>query len=141
MKHLNDLTTIDQVKTQYLTLAKQLHPLTGGSIEQMKELNDEYGKACALILVENSLAPEEFESQMYDSEQYREVLEKINPLVGIEIEVIGQWIWVTGDTYGVKDDLKAAGLYYASKRKAWCFRVYDVNEEILKQEVNEHLHL
>ena len=56
------------------------------------------------------------------SEEYRAVIEQLMPLTGILIEVVGNWIWVTGNTYPVRKELKGAGLFYASKKVAWYYR-------------------
>ena len=37
----------------------------------------------------------------------------------ITIEVCGSWIWVSGNTYPHKEELKQYGLKYASKKKQW----------------------
>ena len=44
------------------------------------------------------------------------------PITGILIEVVGAWLWVTGATYPVRKELKAAGLFFASKKQAWYYR-------------------
>ena len=56
------------------------------------------------------------------SQKYREVIEKIIHLPGIDIELCGHWIWVSGDTRPVKETLKAAGLQFASKKIKWYYR-------------------
>jgi len=50
------------------------------------------------------------------------VIEQIITLPNIIIEVVGNWIWVTGNTYPVKDSLKAVGLFFAPKNVAWYYR-------------------
>ena len=37
----------------------------------------------------------------------------------LTIEIIGTWIWVSGDTFAVKAQLKELGFKWASKKKAW----------------------
>ncbi|HZH97186.1 MAG TPA: hypothetical protein VEY06_14940, partial [Flavisolibacter sp.] len=49
-------------------------------------------------------------------------IEKIIYLPGIVIEVVGNWIWVTGNTRPLKEVLKAAHFYFAPKKCAWYFR-------------------
>ena len=51
--------------------------------------------------------------------------EKINAIInldGITIEIVGLWIWITGNTYQVKQAIKEAGFYFASKKIAWYWR-------------------
>lgn len=52
----------------------------------------------------------------------RAVLEKLAGLAGITIEICGSWVWVSGDTYPVKDIIKAAGCFFSSKKKMWYWR-------------------
>ncbi len=49
------------------------------------------------------------------------MLEKIINFDGIEIEIIGAWLWISGNTYSHRKQLKELGFKYASKKKAWYF--------------------
>lgn len=60
----------------------------------------------------------------------------------IKIERIGSWIWVSGDTFEIKDTLKEMGFFYSGNKKAWYFngdsvkrpcRAYYKNLNELKQ--------
>ena len=42
-------------------------------------------------------------------------------LPGLKVELVGAWVWVSGDTFPHKETLKAAGFKWASKRKMWTF--------------------
>ena len=53
---------------------------------------------------------------------YREVIAKIIHLAGLNIELCGAWLWVSGETYANREALKAAGLRYASKKQMWYWR-------------------
>ena len=44
-------------------------------------------------------------------------------LQGIEIDLIGTWIWITGDTKPVKDQLKEAECKWHGKRGCWYFKI------------------
>lgn len=63
-----------------------------------------------------------YSKNMYNWENdkaLRETLEKIINFNGIEIQVIGQWIWVSGNTYKYKKELKEIGFKWASQKKMW----------------------
>jgi len=49
-------------------------------------------------------------------------LNAIIHLDGLDIEICGAWVWVSGETYKHRAELKAAGFRYASKKKMWNFR-------------------
>lgn len=122
MKYFNDCKTIDEVKAKYKQLAKENHPDLGGDTATMQAINVEYAYACAYILKEANLSPEDNDEGIRLSEEYRAVIERLMALSGILVEVVGNWIWVTGATYPVRKELKEIGLFFASKKLAWYFR-------------------
>jgi hypothetical protein len=130
MKWFNDCQTLEDVKATYKKLAKQYHPDLGGDTLTMQEINKAYAFASAVAIKGANLSQEEAESEILSSEAYRQAIEKIIHLEGIVIELVGYWIWVTGNTYTVKSTLKEAGFLFASKKIAWYFRTseYKVNK-------------
>ncbi|MBN8877703.1 MAG: J domain-containing protein [Sphingobacteriales bacterium] len=118
MTYFKDCKTIEDVKATYKKLAKQHHPDRGGDTATMQAINREYAFACAHIARGSGMTDE----QVRYSEQYRSVIEKIINLPAITIELVGGWIWVTGDTISVRKQLKEAGLFFAHKKLAWYFR-------------------
>ena len=122
MKYFKECKTIDEVKRVYKKLAKQYHPDLGGDTVTMQAINNEYAFACARLAKGAGLSDEEADEQIKFSERYREAIEKIIHLPGIIIEIVGHWIWVTGNTRPVKDNLKDAQFFFASKKCAWYFR-------------------
>ena len=55
------------------------------------------------------------------SEAIQEKLAAIISLPGIEIELIGNWLWVSGNTFSVRDALKQEGFYFSHPKAAWYF--------------------
>ncbi|ASW72868.1 hypothetical protein IQ37_05720 [Chryseobacterium piperi] len=122
MKFFNHCNTLEEIKTLYRKLAFENHPDKGGDIATMQAINAEYAYATALLLKGANLSQEDTEKEMRFSEEYRRVIEQIIHLPGIKIELVGLWIWVSGSTKLVKDELKRAGLFFASKKEAWYYR-------------------
>ena len=122
MKFFNDCKTIEEVKSLYKKLAMENHPDRGGDTAIMQAINTEYAFACAKLAKGAGLSDEEADTEIRLSEEYRQVIEKIINLPGIVIEIVGNWIWVTGNTRPVKDTLKDAGFHFASKKIAWYYR-------------------
>jgi hypothetical protein len=57
-----------------------------------------------------------------------ETKEKINNLMeilqdkkGITAEIVGSWLWVYGDTYAIKEELKTMGFSWSKGKKKWYF--------------------
>lgn len=125
MKWFHNCASLDEVRAMYKKLAKQYHPDLGGDTPTMQEINKEYAFASAAVIKGANLSDEETEHQILSSESYRKALEAIIHLEGITIELVGWWIWVTGNTRLLKNELKTAGYYFASKKLAWYFRTAD----------------
>ena len=98
------------LRKEYAKAAAEVHPDHGGSEEKMAALNEEYKTKEALLNLDDEL---------------REAVEAILSLPGINIEVCGSWIWVSGDTRNVKDQIKEAGYRWARKKQMWYFRKED----------------
>jgi hypothetical protein len=113
VKYIVNVTTLEELKIVYRNFCKTLHPDKGGSTIEMQILNNEY----ELLL--NTLKNEDTDVQV--EEILRSVIEQLSSISGIVIEIVGLWVWVTGDTKPVKDQIKAIGLRFHAKRVAWFF--------------------
>ncbi len=99
-----------ELRREYKKAAAKAHPDHGGSAEQMAKLNEEYKTKEALLGLD---------------EELRQAVEKILPIPGINIEICGSWVWVSGDTKTNKDEIKAAGYRWARKKAMWYYRKED----------------
>ena len=100
MRYLNEnIKTLEELKKAYHRLCLKLHPDVGGSDEEMKILNAEYE------------TPQEFQW----------LIAELLKLDGIEIEIIGCFVWITGDTKPHKEELKALSFRWSSNKSAWYF--------------------
>lgn len=127
MKFFQNCTTLEEVKSLYKKLAFENHPDKGGDTETMQTINAEYAFASARMLKGANLSDEQTEQQIKFSEEYRRIIEQIAHLP-VTIELVGLWIWVTGNTYPLRKQLKTAGLFFASKKQAWYYRSEDLKE-------------
>lgn len=118
MKYFNNCKNLEELRKEYKRLVKENHPDNGGSVEEIKIINVEYEAA-----MENLKNTDEKENAWkYDFEKdelFREALNKVINLENVKIEIIGCWIWITGNTYEVKEILKAAGFKFCGNKKAW----------------------
>ena len=70
-------------------------------------------------------AKTDFNNMKYDfteDAKLREILQRIISFEGINIEIVGCWIWVDGNTYSYKDALKEIGFKWASQKKQWYWK-------------------
>jgi len=125
LNYFKNCTTLEEVKSLYKELAKTNHPDKGGDIVVMQAINAEYSIACKIIASGAGMTSEEFEQSILDSEAYKNAINAVINLENITVECVGNWVWVTGNTYPHKDILKSAGFMFAGKKKAWYFRTAD----------------
>lgn len=118
---------LDDLKKEYYKLAKKHHPDVGGSEEDMKEIIAEYEMLFNKMHASGGSAEYTADSSN-NYEVPHNLVDAINRLIhiqGIELEICGRWIWITGDTYSVRDKLKDAGCRWAPKKKMWYWRPDD----------------
>lgn len=122
MKYFADCKTVDDVKKTYRKLAKELHPdAPTGSEEAFKALQAEYDKAFDRLknYHEGKDGETYYKESAETAEMFRDVIDKIINIMNCSIDIVGSWIWVTGETFNCKDILSEAGFRWASKKKAW----------------------
>lgn len=122
-------TTLDALKARYRIMAKELHPDLHPELgdEPMKELNAQFDALSAKlsrVCADGRTEATEAEAQQAraDADAYRAVVMKLIRLEGLEIELCGSWLWVSGETRAHKDALKAAGLRWSAKKSMWYWR-------------------
>lgn len=119
MKYFENIKTLEELRKEYRTLLKKYHPDNAeGSEEITKAINTEYEKAFEFL--KNADTKENtWKYDINKDDLFREALKNIINLDDITIEIIGCWIWVSGNTYNVKNILKEAGFKWCANKKAW----------------------
>ncbi len=109
----------DSVKQAYRRAALQYHPdVNPAGTEMMQIVNAAYE---ALKDFAGEIAATQ-ESEIAYPEAVNAALNAIINLMGLEIEICGAWVWVSGATYPHRATLKSAAFRYASKKQRWYFR-------------------
>jgi len=109
--------TPECVKMAFREKAKKYHPdINPAGVEMMKVIN------AAFDTLKNYTGRIEEEGNSDYPEALNDALTAIIALSGLDIEICGAWVWVTGNTFEHKDKLKENGFKYASKKKSWNFR-------------------
>lgn len=112
--------TAEELKKAYHKAARANHPDFGGSTEKMQQINAEFEKA-AERLAKGYTPDDQNAESAADLGKFADVLNILFGLGGIEIELCGTWLWISGSTYAHKDALKAAGCKWSSKKKMWYY--------------------
>jgi len=109
------IKSLDDLKKQYFKLAKKYHPDAGGKTAQFQKLQSDYERLMKDILNGSDLNKEERINEEVLDTEIRNVINQLVTLEGINIELIGKWLWISGNTYPVRTALKQAGLLFIKK--------------------------
>ena len=123
MTYFNNIHSLEELRKEYKRLVKLNHPDNGGNEETIKAINAEYDKMFDRLKdADTSTNNNSKTANRYNKDidaAIREAINRIIHLEGIQIDLVGTWVWVFGNSYPVKDQLKAAGFRYSGNRKAW----------------------
>jgi len=133
-----DCKDLQDVKNLYKKLMLFWHPdinKNENSLENSKLINIEYN-----YILENNyefnneVNENNYESEILNRDTYLNIINKLINLEGLQLELIGSWLWVSGSTYLHKDIIKSLGLNFAGAKKMWYykdseFKFYKHNKE------------
>lgn len=124
--NVNFVTAIEECKRQYHRLANRYHPdRTGGSDEAMKRINAEwdYLKAHNYNIHEardGSTYTKEDQWRPDDvTERFAELIDVLMGLEGVGIEVCGSFVWLSGNTYAYRDQIRGLGFKWSRRKRRW----------------------
>ena len=123
MRYFTECRTAEELKKAYHRMAAKLHPDNGGDAEEFKAMKADYEKAFELLKnVHMNAEGETYRKETTETAaDFMDIIEKIIHFEGVKVEIIGSWIWLTGNTMQYKDEIKAAGFWWSRSKKAWYY--------------------
>lgn len=122
-KYIKNVTTLEELKKAYKKLALRCHPDCGGTDEAMAELNNEYDELFEKFKnTHKNKDGEYYEKETQETaSEWKDTINKLLALhmQNVLIEVVGSFLWVSGETKPYKDDLKEIGMKWARKKQCW----------------------
>ena len=149
--YFKNVQTLEELRKQYRDLLKKYHPDNeNGSEEITKAINTEYEKLFKILKNKHDSRQQNTRTgnttnnneSSYDNKKYdfaedellREMLQKVIYLSDITIEIIGAWLWISGNTYHHRKELKELGFKFASQKKCWYW-----HSESFRKKSHRHL--
>lgn len=108
-------TTADQVQLRYDELCKVFIDQD----EMLLQLKNEY--STLMNVLSESKPVEAVKEKAILSDKLKELMAKVDTSE-LGTEVHGSWLWITRNSFQVKDVLKSLGFRYSGNKKAWYFR-------------------
>lgn len=129
LNYFKEVKDVKELKKQYHKLVLKNHPDRGGNHEVMVAIVLEYEWAIENLFDHdgNRKAAGSASKGSYEaaSDEFRATLDKLMQFEGLDLEICGDWIWIKGNTYQIKGQLKDLGCWWANKKKAWYWRPAD----------------
>lgn len=130
-KYLNQFKSknnLEDLKKEYRKLLLKNHPDKGGSKEETQLINVAYEEAYRYVEAkEKNINFGEDRSEEFkkatdeDIKKFIEIFNELMKMDGIEIDIVGSWIWLGGNTYSYKEDIKKLSFRYSRKHKKWYY--------------------
>ena len=115
--------TAEELKNQYRKLAFEHHPDRGGDEQIMKAVNIEYERLFKILKdIHTNKDGEIYNAYTQTEETANDFIDIINKLIkldGLIVELIGSFLWVTGNTKAHKETLKEMTFHWSSNKLAW----------------------
>ncbi|EBZ6776868.1 molecular chaperone DnaJ [Salmonella enterica subsp. enterica serovar Mbandaka] len=123
---LSGQLTKEDIKKAYRKASLKHHPDRNKdnplAAEMMKAINAAFDFLSANFEKINDYQASDKSAHYNYGEELERVLNELTALAGIVFEVIGNWVWISGDTKTHKDVLKVMGCKWASQKKQWFYR-------------------
>ena len=129
MKWFKNPQTLEELKSQYRELAMHHHPDKGGNVEVMQAINNEYDELFAKLKdIHKTREGKTYTAKQTTTEtaeQFKDLITELMKMDDISIEIIGCFVWVTGNTKPHREPLKALKFQWHSKKTAWYLKPED----------------
>ena len=128
MNYILNVTTLEELKKEYKRLAMQYHPDLGGDTEIMKAINNEYDYLFELLKFTHKNKDGEYytkentqDAAAETPEVWKDIINSLIQLhmIDVTVEVIGSFLWISGNTKPYKDQLKALKFKWSTNKSAW----------------------
>ena len=119
----NDYIVEEDLKKDYLKFVKKLHPDNGGNEEDFKTLQNEYIDALKNVGNKHYNKNNEIYNTDIDfnDDNFLNIINNLIVIDDLNIEIIGSWIWITGDTKKHKGKIKALGCRFSKNKYCWYY--------------------
>ena len=126
MKYFENVETLEELKKEYKKQVLKLHPdlnMEKDTTKEFQEMQNEYERIFEKVKnIRRNENGEKYEKQTDEKfNEFRDIIEKIIHFKEVKIEIIGNWIWLTGNTKTYKDEIKQLNFRWSQNKCAWYY--------------------
>lgn len=121
--------TPSEVEQRYEELLQVFKSGNGESKEIIAAINDQYSELVAALKKASQVEANKEKATV--SEKIKELQNSVDTK-GLHLEVCGTWLWVTGQTYPIRNTLKNLGFRYSSNKLSYYYRQEDYRSSTQK---------
>lgn len=136
MKWFSNPQTLEELKRQYKQLALKHHPDLGGNTTDMQQINSEYDILFEKLKHTHATAEGKTYTESKETtetpDEFKNIINALINLEGINIELCGSWLWITGNTKEHKEVLKGLHFRWSKSKCAWYYHTEDYKKSSKK---------
>lgn len=126
MKYFNQVKNLEELKKEYRKLCFELHPDRNhgkDTTKEFQEMQNEYEKKFEEVknIFVNSNGETYTKENTETAKEFEEIINKLVYMIDVDIDIIGNWIWVSGNTKTYKDELKNLKFRWSANKLAWYY--------------------
>ena len=114
--YFTDCECIEDVKKLYYDIAVKEQPF-----DSFSEYEAAYSRLKNTHRNVNGVIYESKKSSSETASDYAEIIDSIIHFVNCEVEIIGSWVWVSGNAWVYREILKDLGFRRNSNKNAWAY--------------------
>ncbi len=138
IKYFKDVKTYDELKRKYRDLMKKYHPdLHPGQEHEFTEItkiiNNEFEYLFKILpneRINKNNETYEAKKEFKTPHEFMNIINKLIKFNNIQIDIIGSWIWVSGETKPIKETLKELKFKWHDVRKCWYLKFTNAKSEL-----------
>lgn len=124
--YFTNCRTAEELKKAYREAARKLHPDCNrdrDTTEDFKAMQAEFEAAFERLKnVHVNKDGERYEKETTETAgEFMDLINQLLKISGIDVELCGSWIWVTGNTKAAKEQLKSFGFKFSRNKLAWYY--------------------
>lgn len=121
INYFKNIQSLEQLKKEYRTLAKQYHPDISQdpqATEIMKDINIQYDQ----LFKELQSSSTKWQEKNEDVNTYKDIINDLLKYDNINIDIVGTWLYVYGNgTYAIKKHIQSLDFKWSPKHKKYYY--------------------